>query len=283
MSSYLRLAQEIEYVQINRRLDYIEAQTRLHPEYNCHWRRIGDGFTLYAGPGSPVNRTMGLGLQKAVSESDIQSVEEFFDEVKEPTRIDLCPFAHDSLLKYLNGRDFTISHLDQLLVTTLPPSTGTADASPFNIVMMDDANRQTWIEIIATAFSDEKSECIANRDVAMPTAFSANYTGFLAYFKSKPIGAGGIYLRDGLAELAPDGTLPSFRQQGVQMALMKYRLNYAVAQGCRLVTVACAPGISTQSNAEKLGFKTAYTKPVMIKLKPGRPKRRGKPEAQGEK
>ncbi len=43
------------------------------------------------------------------------------------------------------------------------------------------------------------------------------------------------------------------------------RLDYAAAAGCQLATMGALPGSTSQRNAERLGFRVAYTKLVLVR------------------
>jgi hypothetical protein len=54
--------------------------------------------------------------------------------------------------------------------------------------------------------------------------------------------------------------VPEGRTQGAQLALLDARLRYAVERGCDLAMMGAAPGSSSQRNAERHGFRIAYTR-----------------------
>ena len=56
------------------------------------------------------------------------------------------------------------------------------------------------------------------------------------------------------------GLHPDARKQGAQRALLEARLAYAAQQGCDLAMMAAAPGSASQRNAERQGFRIAYTR-----------------------
>jgi GNAT superfamily N-acetyltransferase len=80
-------------------------------------------------------------------------------------------------------------------------------------------------------------------------------------------GAGGAQLEihDGLGVLQCDGTVPRYREKGVQTRLIQARLAMATDAGCDLVTADTAPGSQSQRNYERLGFQVAYSKVTLIK------------------
>ena len=55
-------------------------------------------------------------------------------------------------------------------------------------------------------------------------------------------------------------TVPSGRRRGAQAALLHARLAFAAEQGCDLAMMGAAPGSASQRNAERQGFRIAYTR-----------------------
>ena len=83
---------------------------------------------------------------------------------------------------------------------------------------------------------------------------------FLAEHEGRPIAAGGLSIAGGVALLAGASTVPEHRRHGAQLALLGARLRYAVDQGCNLAMMAALPGSASQRNAERHGFRIAYTR-----------------------
>jgi hypothetical protein len=83
---------------------------------------------------------------------------------------------------------------------------------------------------------------------------------FLAELDGKAIAAGALGLCDGIAHLAGASTIPEGRNRGAQLALLDHRLRYAAAHGCDVAVMAALPGSGSQRNAERNGFRIAYTR-----------------------
>ena len=67
-------------------------------------------------------------------------------------------------------------------------------------------------------------------------------------------------MHDRVALLAGASTVPEGRRQGAQLALLDARLQTAVDAGCDLAMMVAAPGSASQRNAERQGFRIAYTR-----------------------
>ena len=67
-------------------------------------------------------------------------------------------------------------------------------------------------------------------------------------------------MHEGTALLAGASTIPGGRRQGAQNALLDTRLQTAASNGCDLAMMVAAPGSASQRNAERQGFRIAYTR-----------------------
>ena len=72
-------------------------------------------------------------------------------------------------------------------------------------------------------------------------------------------------IHNGVASLGGTGTLPEFRNRGVQKALLHARLALAAGSACDLAMVAAQPGSGSQRNIERQGFRVVYTRTKFLK------------------
>ena len=86
---------------------------------------------------------------------------------------------------------------------------------------------------------------------------------WLARVDDRIAGGGALVIHDRLALICGDGTLPEFRSQGVQTALLRARLDRAQEAGCDLAVICTQPGSSSQRNAERQGFQVVYARTLM--------------------
>jgi GNAT superfamily N-acetyltransferase len=91
------------------------------------------------------------------------------------------------------------------------------------------------------------------------------YLPFLACIDGQPVGGGAVFLDRGVALLAGAATLPPYRRRGVHAALHHARLAAARRAGCDLALQGAMPGSTSQRNAERRGFRVAYTRVVMVR------------------
>ena len=84
--------------------------------------------------------------------------------------------------------------------------------------------------------------------------------GFLAYLDGQPIANAVLWSHEGVALFGGACTVPEARKQGAQRALFETRTNAALDQGCDLAVLCAQPGSTSQRNAERQGFRIAYTR-----------------------
>ena len=83
---------------------------------------------------------------------------------------------------------------------------------------------------------------------------------FLAELDDRPIATAALVVQDGVALLAGASTIPDARGRGAQNALLAERLRYAAERGCDVAMMGALPGSGSQRNAERNGFRIAYTR-----------------------
>ena len=83
---------------------------------------------------------------------------------------------------------------------------------------------------------------------------------FLAEYGGKPGAAGVLCIHDGVALFGGSATIPELRRRGLQAALLHKRMCYAFDHGCDLAMMVAQPGSDSQRNAERKGFRIAYTR-----------------------
>lgn len=97
-------------------------------------------------------------------------------------------------------------------------------------------------------------------ELAIVNARRRHHVPFLVEVDGRAIAAGGLAMSDGVALLAGASTVPEARRRGAQRALLEARLRYAAEHGCDIAMMGASPGSESQRNAERQGFRIAYTR-----------------------
>jgi hypothetical protein len=78
--SDLALARRLERAEARSNADFVETRARLFPESGAQWIEVAGAYAMYDTPISPVTQTFGLGLFQAVTRTEIEMIEKFFQE-----------------------------------------------------------------------------------------------------------------------------------------------------------------------------------------------------------
>ena len=120
--------------------------------------------------------------------------------------------------------------------------------------------RELWARTSADGWREfvEVADLIAG--LAGVIASTEGTSPFLVEFDGRAIATGALAIRDGVALFAGASTVPEYRRQGAQQTLLESRFQYAAERGCDLAMIVTAPGSASQRNAERQGFRVAYTR-----------------------
>lgn len=264
----LALARRLERTEALACADFVETRARLQPASGAAWIEVADAYAMFDGVGSPITQTFGLGMFEPVTADVLQQIEDFFTERGAAVHHEISPLADASLLALLHERGYHPIELTSVMFRLIQPDVKLARAEnpKLTVRVMDKAEAQRWAEVAAQGWSEMVEFADFIRDLSLVSAerergvsFFAELKGF-AELDGEPIATGGISLGDGIALMAGASTVPAQRKQGAQLALLEARLQYAAAQGCDLAMMCAAPGSASQRNAERQGFRIAYTR-----------------------
>lgn len=251
---------------LSRRLERCEAKTNaamvaaralLHPESGATWMERSGAYAMYDGAGSPLTQTFCLGLFAVPTDDDLEVLEEFFTTREAPVFHEVSPLAHAETLVLLSRRGYRPVELTTILYRPLAAVTPTTEV-PTRII--EPGEEDLWSSTSAKGWSEYPELADFMDDLGRVTAMSRGTHPFVAELDGRAIATGALAMHDGVAILAGASTVPAERKRGAQRALLEARLQYAFEQGCDLATMGAQPGSASQRNAERQGFRIAYTR-----------------------
>lgn len=257
---------------LSRRLERCEAKTNaamvsaravLHPETGAGFIERAGAWAMYDGGGSPLTQTFCLGLFETPTDEDLDVLEEFFIAREAPVFHEVSPLADPETLVLLSRRGYRPVELTTILYRPIEPMERTTDV-PTRI--MGPGDEDLWSATSAKGWSEYPELGDFMLDLGRVTAMSRGTYAFLAELDGRAVATGALAMHDGVAILAGASTIPSERKRGAQRALLEARLQYALEQGCDLATMGAQPGSASQRNAERQGFRIAYTRTKWGKL-----------------
>jgi GNAT superfamily N-acetyltransferase len=273
----LQLARRVESAWDFLGVQNARALSRLAPQSQADVVSVGGGHAVFLGAGSPLSQAQGIGLCGEVSSDDLERMERFFDHYGAQVRIEVASLADPSLLAALSLRGYLIAEQTHSLVRQLDggalpaiPTVRSERPDEVEIVRVDSDGLVDWVEVVLACFFETPGTAPPTlREGAIAMGLVEGNSAWLALLDGKPAGGGSLMIHNGLALICGDGTLPKYRQRGVQSALLRARLAHASSAGCDLATICTQPGSGSQRNAERMGFQVVYARTMMVQNPPG--------------
>ncbi len=271
------LAQRVEDAWAWLGIENARAQARLNPKSGATAFPVGGGYAVFMGAGSPLSQVLGLGLYGSVADSEIARMEAFYRKRGTPIHLEVASLAESSLLELLSRRGYRVQGQTHILVRPIQPGEsfrarsadgGTTSedetAARVQVAPIQPGEVATWASSVLRCFFEGPAELPAPLyEAALAMGSLPMVTCWLARVDDQIAGGGALAIRDRLALICGDGTLPAFRSQDVQTALLRDRLARAQEAGCDLAVICTQPGSGSQRNAERQGFRVVYARTLM--------------------
>lgn len=261
------LAQRLEQSEARASARFVEAHATVYPESGARWIEVAGAYAMYDGVSSPITQTFCLGMFQPAGAAEMVEIEEFFQERSAPLFHEVSPLADPGLVPLLNARGYQPFEFTSVLYRPIQSDTRYSDTR------YNDANNQTVQVRIAGAEDGERWREITVRGwshypeigpflskLRRISMHRRDSVAFLAEQGGHPIAVASLCLSGGVALMAGACTVPEARKQGAQLALLAARLRYAAEQGCDIAMICAQPGSASQRNAERNGFRIAYTR-----------------------
>lgn len=249
---------------------------------------IGGGVAVFSGPGSPINKLIGVGFADGPDAARLDTIEARFATHACGVQAEISTLADPAWHAAFAPRGYALAGFENVLGLTLdsrsaPVTPGVTDGVPdgsHHIVVTvcrgDEA--AAWLDVMVSGFAepDVVAAQAGGQDYprqAIERVFGdlgavPGFRRYLARVDGVAAGAAGMREFEGVAQLCGAATLPAFRRRGVQAALLHARLRDAARRGCDLAVVTTAPGSPSQQNAQRRGFALLYARALHVKPSP---------------
>jgi GNAT superfamily N-acetyltransferase len=254
----LELSRRLERAEGRAATRFVEARARFDLTVGASWTEVAGAYLLYDGPESPATQTFGLGLFGLPSKEEMEKIEEFFDSRGAPVLHEVSPLADAGMLGLLGERGYRPVELTSILVQPLA-----ARRFATTEVAVREARSNEGDLWATTAAGGWRGSVEINDSLMGLMRMMGDTEDLRIYFaeiEGQPVATGALAVHAGAALLAGASTLPEWRNRGAQRALLEHRLACARANGCELAIMGAAPGSASQRNAERHGFRIAYTR-----------------------
>jgi hypothetical protein len=228
---------------------FIEAR-RAVSGIDAAWQAFGDTIANFDGVDSPLTQTFGLALP-----ADIEAIEAFFTSRGAKVMHEVSPYAGVETFALLAQRGYVPNELSTVLVRPLTDKLPAGRGRPAR-----PDERDAFVETSVLGWSENPAVAAIIRPLSLVAFANQAMRHYLVELDGAPVAAGSMGIIDGIALLAGASTIPTARGRGAQSALLATRLADAQERGCELAMMVADVGSASQRNAERNGFRVAYTR-----------------------
>ncbi|MDX2133057.1 MAG: GNAT family N-acetyltransferase [Planctomycetota bacterium] len=236
-------------------------------------RALAGGTVARGAPGTWYNSAVGLGLGARVSDAEIDELIAFHESHGVEPRIEVCPFADETLARGLASRGFVVRQFEMCFFRELDPASPARplvetpaglEIRAVDVRRDDEVRAHTMVAVsgfmppgqpIAEEFLESCARALRHERTI----------GVGAWLDGRLVGAGAMEATPPSAGLFGLSVLAEYRRRGIQQALLAWRLNEAARRGCLIACIGSLPGAGTERNVRRMGFQLAYTKVALVR------------------
>lgn len=257
------LAQKLERTEATANADFVEARAAATPAINAEWIEVGGAYAMFDGVGSPLTQTFGLGVFDEITHEHFDKLEAFFKQHGAEVFHEVSPLADVAVFNLLNERGYQPVEMTSVMYREIDDEmlAGLQTNAQISTRIIEKGEEKLWAKTSAGGWATEMEGLEEFMfELGHISAQTKSGLPFIAEIDGEAIAAGMLFIAGEVALLAGASTVPEGRRKGAQLALLNARLKIAAEKGCKIAMMGASPGSQSQKNAEKKGFRIAYTR-----------------------
>lgn len=257
----LALAQRLESAEGRACRGFAESRLALDPASEPAWLECAGAIAVYDGADSPITQTFCLGMFEEASNSALDQLEAFFCNRGAAVIHEVSPLAGIPLADRLCARGYRPVEYSSVLYQALQPQPPSPSHHGVHVRIVKHEDAALWADISARGWAADYPAILDSiRQFGLVAFARPHNVCFLAEINGYAGAAGVLFLHEGVALFGGASTIPELRRHSLQAALLQARLAHAIEHGCDLAMMVTEAGSQSQRNAERAGFRIAYTR-----------------------
>ena len=277
MFANIELAARVDAAEGRLCADIVHASLEHSPDTRSLVTPLAGGLVVYAAPGSPMNKGIGIALTEPLEEAPLADLEQQWRDRNEPMRIELSALAKPEAATLLTRRGYQLVGFENQLGCDLGATDSGLRAPSYDgsivVKRLADADEKLWRDVTVDGFAQPDGSAAPHEifprevldEIFVTLGHTSGFRRYVARIDGEVAGTASLRIDGDIAQLAGAATLPAFRRRGVQTALLQYRLQDAGDAGCTLAVVTTAPGSTSQANVQRRGFALLYTRAILVR------------------
>lgn len=237
------------------------ALMTLAPVWGTEVHPIADGMLVLSGAGLYVNRVLAAGIDRPLTADEIAVVVERSTAIGVTPSVEVTPSTHPGTRDALTASGFVRRPDADVTALTIAP--GATIAAPDDVVVrpLRGTDLQRWMETSSRGWGHTTEAARRASDAFTAAAFVVDQDGMvLARDRAdqRLLGAATVTVNGSIATLGGMSTVPEERGRGVQAAMLRHRLAFAVERGCTLAAATAVTGGASERNLVRHGFERRF-------------------------
>jgi GNAT superfamily N-acetyltransferase len=222
---------------------------------------IAGGWATFHAVDSPATQAIGIGMNGPVESADLDQLEAFFHDRGSPAVIDLCSLVDSSLIAMLYERGYVVKEITNVLVRSVAHADPTGFPTGIEVQPVAADEADLWVRMVLQGFAG--GEDFPEEHASMLASAGPGLHTFFGLSNAVRGATAAMAVHNGLATFFGDATLVHARGQGLQMAVIRHRMQIAARLGCDLASASVVPGGVSHRNYERAGFHLVYAR-IMV-------------------
>ncbi|MEL6893305.1 MAG: GNAT family N-acetyltransferase, partial [Actinomycetota bacterium] len=218
---------------------HARALVRSDPTWGSEVVPLAGGWLVLSGNGMYVNRALGLGVDEDLGIDDIEVLVARSRALGLSPAVEVTPATTRRSVERLADRGF-VHDVDDDVIALFRPIPGAPVQAPDDVEVRSvrsAADLALWQSTSALGWGHIDAEARRVSDAFTVAAHAVDGEGMVIAFdraSGEPIGCASVTINRGVATLGGMSTVPEHRGRGVQAALIRHRVDVAVATACDL-------------------------------------------------
>jgi ribosomal protein S18 acetylase RimI-like enzyme len=225
------------------------------PELEADTLPVGGGIAVFLGTQMPISEAICVGLWQSAGTDEVDALLTFYGERGMKPRVQVTPYTDKTFVRALIDRGFVPLDYEHPMTADLYAIGAERDPR-----VTEMADLMEWSREIGSAFKDGAPSDARDLLIGQLVA-GAPATTALEVRVDGAIAAGGCMgVHGDFCGFFGAGTLPRYRRQGFQSALVLDRAARGIEAGARYGRVTARPGTISEQNFRRIGFVPLYTR-----------------------
>ena len=247
------LIEQVEQFRRQGLIAYATAYRRVYPHSRSTAKELAGGVAAFIAHESPINQLSAAGQNGPIIAESLGLVEAFFQSFESSYQAWVAPNRDIAPFRARGYRESFIRVFQRGTGPTYEP--GNPAITIEHIMDTDTATPTAYGRLAATAFGDPTPTMVR---LSVPFFFMPGVRLYRASIGGNAAGVARLWIHGDVAELGGAATLPGYRGRGVQMALLRYRINEAISAGCTTIITEAEPDSDSTRNVLRAGFAPAF-------------------------